>query len=307
MATPSSSAISALLKRVKQLELSVRRRVDAAMVGHYASAFRGHGMQFSDTREYVFGDDVRHIAWNISARAPTTQMKRFEEERELRVLIALDMSASSDFGGRDATVMKRMIDVAASLALAGVRSQDQVGALLFTSEVEKTVPMKKGAPHVLRILREILAFQPRRRTTDLHGIFHHLEKKINKKTLIFVISDFIADLPAEKILKTCSRRHEIILISVPDPFESALPYKGLLRLQDPETGTVRIVDASSTALRRSFQEKIVQHRHHIRQTCLRSGLTLVELNNPDNDMILLKKFLISRKGRQGFSKAAPNI
>ena len=289
-----------ILREVRRLELSTRRNVSSQFSGFYHSAFRGLGMQFADTRPYVPGDDVRHIAWNVTARSQTVQIKRFEEERELNVLIALDVSSSRNFGGEKATVKRRQILVGASLAMAALQNNDRAGCLLFSNDVEKTVPTKKGRAHILRILRDMLAYEPQQPTTSLDGLLTHLDRKIKKRSLIFILSDFIAPLPNERALKLCSRKHEIICLCIGDPFESVIPSKGLVRVVNNETGQSRVVDAALH--QKTFAPLIQKHRQALQARLRRAGIDFIQLQNPEEDMLHLTLFLIERKGQQGFAR-----
>lgn len=233
-----------LLRKVRLIEISTRRMIDDVMSGQYRSQFKGHGMQFSEHRLYVPGDDIRHIDWKVSARARDPMIRKYEEERELTVLLVVDISKSNQFGSSRKLKAEAAAEIAGMLAWAAIHSGDKVGVLLFAGEVEKIIPPKKGRQHVLRVVREVLAATPASRGTDLGGALDAAGRLMKHSGVVFVLSDFIASGYSTS-LKRLARRHDVIAISVGDDRESSVPQVGHLLLVDPETGQERYVDTSS--------------------------------------------------------------
>lgn len=224
-----------ILRQVKLIELRTRGLVNSLFTGEYRSTFKGQGMEFSEVREYQPGDEVRTIDWNVTARMRRPFVKRYIEERELTVMIAVDLSGSERFGTVRQFKSELATELAAVLAMSAVRNNDRVGVVLFTDRIEYVLPPRKGRKHVLRILRDILTFQPVGRGTDIAGVTNHLARTLSQKTIIFLISDF--DAPdIERPLKILGQRHDVVAVTVEDPSELELPDIGLARFVDPETG-----------------------------------------------------------------------
>jgi uncharacterized protein (DUF58 family) len=230
-----------LLAQVRRLTIRSRRAVEDVFAGAYRSAFRGRGLEFSEVREYTPGDDVRAIDWNVTARAGRPFVKRFEEERELTVVIALDLSASLRFGTRARTKRETAAEAGALLALAASRNRDRVGLLLFTDGVELYLPPSKSRSRALRVARELLAYEPEGRGTDVGAALSFLARVLRRRAVIFVLSDWIAS-PFERELALLARRHEVVVLEVSDPLERELPASGLLVVRDLESGATRTVD-----------------------------------------------------------------
>jgi uncharacterized protein (DUF58 family) len=240
-----------LLKKVRRIEIKTRGLVNQIFSGEYHSVFKGRGMEFSEVREYQFGDDVRTIDWNVSARFNHPFVKVFEEERELTVMLVVDMSSSGEFGS--VTQLKRDIaaEICAVLAFSAIKNNDKVGLILFTDRIEKFVPPKKGRAHILRIIRELLEPAPAGRGTSIRQALEYLNHVSKKRSITFVISDFI-DEGYEKILRIVSRKHDLIAVELTDPREEELPPVGLMKLRDAESGIERWIDTSSRAVRNEF-------------------------------------------------------
>ena len=245
-----------LLKKVRQLEIRTRGLVNQVFSGEYHAVFKGRGMEFSEVREYQFGDEIRTIDWNVTARFNHPFVKVFEEERELTVMLLVDLSSSGRFGTVRQLKSEVAAEICALLAFSAIRNQDKVGLVLFTDRVEKYVPPKKGKKHVLRVIRELLDFEPRGGETDIGLALEYLTRVNRKRSVAFLVSDFQAD-PAtfEKPLKLANRRHDVVAISIGDPREVALPRLGLLELEDIETGEAMVIDTGSLRIRSGYQER----------------------------------------------------
>ncbi|HEY7729044.1 MAG TPA: DUF58 domain-containing protein [Candidatus Eisenbacteria bacterium] len=241
-----------LLAQVRRLTIRSRRAVEEVFAGSYRSAFRGRGLEFAEVREYVPGDDIRTIDWNVTARAGRPFVKRHEEERELTVLIALDCSASLSFGSRGRSKRETAAEAGALLALAASRSRDRVGLLLFTDRIELYLPPSKVRARVLRVVRELLAFEPQGRGTDVGGALSFLGRVLRRHAVVFLISDWISS-PFERELAFLGRRHELTVIQVRDPLETDWPSAGLLSVRDLETGRERVISLGSAAARKAFR------------------------------------------------------
>lgn len=241
-----------LLKKVRQIQIRTRRTVNDLLAGQYHSAFRGRGMEFEEVSPYQIGDDVRLIDWNVSARLGEPFIKKFREERELTVMLVVDASPSGFFGSVNQFKLDVAAELAAVLAVSAIRSNDKVGLILFTDEVEKYVPAKKGTRHVLRIIRELLYHQPRGRGTDIAEALQFLNRITVRKSVCFLISDFLTS-QYEGALRIARRRHDLIPIVVTDPRELTLSDVGFLELEDAETGGRTLIDTSSRAVRRQYE------------------------------------------------------
>ena len=234
-----------LLKRIRKIEIVTERLVRDRMAGAYLSVFKGSGIAFSEVRQYMPGDDIRQIDWNVSARMNDTYIKVFTEEREMTVLLLVDMSASGRFGSRDRTKQDLAAELSAVLAFSAIRNNDRVGLIIFTDEVERFVPPKKGKKHVLRVVSEILSWQPRSTRTNVAAGLEFLGRIARRRAVAFLVSDFLAPTASfERALRITSRRHDLVPVTVTDPLEEGFPRVGLIELEDPETGDVVVFDTS---------------------------------------------------------------
>ncbi len=240
-----------IVKKVHRIRIRTNRLVDAGLGGEYHSVFRGRGMEFSEVREYVPGDDVRSIDWNVTARTGVPHVKKYVEERDLTVLLILDVSASQSFGSRYLTKRELMAELAGLLAFAAVRNNDRVGALLATDRLELFVPPRKGVDHAMTILRDALTIEPKGKRTDLALALRSAAGLLKQRAVVFVLSDFLC-AGWEQPLKVLRRRHDVVAIPLEDPAETTLPASGLVRLRDAETGEVRVLDAGSPELRAAW-------------------------------------------------------
>lgn len=244
-----------VLKKVKLLEINTRKMVNNLFAGEYHTHFKGQGMTFADFREYVPGDDVRTISWPLTARTGKTFVKTFEEERELTLILAVDVSGSSDFGTGPYFKGEVMTHLAALLAFSAVKNHDQVGLLLFSDQVEHFVPPKKGRAQVHRILRDLLYFKPKSHQTKISSALVHLQGIMKKRATVFIFSDFV-DTGYEQALRLLGRKHEVVACVVNDQAEENLPDIGVVEMQDAETGEVLTVDTSSASFRQAYAREL---------------------------------------------------
>jgi uncharacterized protein (DUF58 family) len=260
-----------VLRQVKLLELQTRGLVNSLFTGEYRSVFKGQGMEFAEVREYQAGDEVRSIDWNVTARMRRPFVKRYIEERELTVLLAVDLSGSERFGTRGRFKSELASELAAVLAMSAIRNNDRVGAVLFTDHIEHVVPPRKGRRHALRLMRDLLVFAPTGTRTDLPAALEYTGKMLAHKSIIFVVSDFQAD-DLERPLKLLAQRHDVVAVTVDDPSERTLPDIGLARFVDPETGTTLDVDTSDPAVRERFaaavEEELTARRRLLRRLAI---------------------------------------
>jgi len=273
-----------ILRQVRRIEMRTRGLVNSIFGGEYQSVFRGQGMEFAEVREYLPGDDVRNIDWNVTARTGHPFVKKHVEERELTLLLALDLSGSEQFGTRGRFKAELAAELAAVLALSAVRNNDRVGLLIFTDEVEHVVPPKKGRRHVLRLIRDVLAFRPAGVGTNLPAGLDYGARLLPHRGIVFLMSDFLPPPgeawppPAwEKSLRLASRRHDLVAISITDPAESELPEAGLIALRDPESGRDYVVDSGSPAVRAVYAEAVKRERTEIRRMFRRLGIDEVRV------------------------------
>ncbi len=248
-----------LVRKIRHIEIRTRRLVNDVFAGEYHSIFKGRGIEFDEVREYVPGDEVRTINWNVTARMGWPYVNNYVEERELTVMLVVDASASGLFGTTAATKREVITELCALLAFSAIRNQDRVGLLLFTDRVEKFIPPRKGRQHVLRVIRELLYFQPQGCGTDIAGALGYLNRILNRRAVVFLVSDFIAD-GYRKVLNVTGRRHDCIAVEVVDPRELALPDVGLLALEDAETGALQWVDTADQRFRQEYAERNTQRR-----------------------------------------------
>jgi len=285
-----------LIRRVRRLEIRTRRLVEESLAGSYHSVFKGRGMEFSEVREYVPGDDVRSIDWNVSARFGHPYVKKFTEERELTVVLAVDASGSEHFGTGNATKMEISAEISALLAFSAIRNNDRVGLLLFTDRVELFLPPRKGREHGLRVLREVLAVRPQGRGTRIAPAMEYLQRVVTKRAVVFLVSDF-QDEGYERTLRVMAQKHDVVALSVADPREAALPPVGLIGVEDPETGERGVIDAGSERVRRAWAEASAQERQRLRDSFRRSGVDLLELSTGEPYEMPLTRFFHKRARR----------
>jgi uncharacterized protein (DUF58 family) len=288
-----------ILKKVKLLEIGTRKLVNSIFAGQYKSAFRGQGMTFAEFREYVPGDDVRAISWTLTARAGKPFIKKFDEERELILMLVVDASGSTAFGTRQFFKGEVMIHLAAVLGFAAAKNNDHVGLLMFTDQVEHFVPPKKGRGHVQRILRDLYFRQPRGRGTRISVALDYLQGILKKRSVIFVFSDFMDKSFAES-MRRMARKHDVIACVVRDPAERRLPDAGLIDLEDPETGAVLTVDAGSPSFRSAY-DSLVARQDAEREAELRRARVERVVTSTDGEFLepLLAYFRAKSVGKSG--------
>lgn len=241
-----------LLKKVRRIEIKSRALSQNIFAGEYHSAFKGRGMMFSEVREYQYGDDIRDIDWNVTARHNHPYIKVYEEERELTVMLLVDMSGSGNFGAAGQEKRDMIAEISATLAFSAITNNDKIGAIFFTDKIEKFIPPKKGKKHILLIIRELIDFKPESRGTDIAMAVRYLTDALKRRCTAFIISDFIAPTDYRQALTVACNRHELKAIQVYDKRDSSMPNVGLMRVQDLETGASRWIDTSSSKVRQAY-------------------------------------------------------
>ncbi len=285
-----------LLKQVRQIEIRTKGLVNQVFSGEYHSVFKGRGMEFSEVREYQFGDDIRNIDWNVTARFGHPFIKVFEEERELTVMLMVDMSGSLIFGSADKTKQQIAAEIGAILAFSALKNNDKVGMILFTDKIEKFVPPRKGRTHVLRIIREILSFEPEGKTTNLRSALEYMNNAIKKRSIAFLISDFM-DTGYDKILRIVGKRHDLIGIVLNDRRENDIPPIGLVKFIDAETGKERWIDTEDKRTRLLFGQMRGKNRAERKSLFLSSRLDSIEIQAGEDYIRPLVHFFRLREKR----------
>ena len=248
-----------VLKKVRQIEIRTRHLVNDVFSGEYHSVFKGRGMEFAEVREYEPGDDIRTIDWNVTARMGRPYIKRFTEERELTVILVVDVSASSNFGTFEQMKGEIIAELCAVLAFAAIKNNDRVGLLIFTDQIEKFIPPKKGRSHILRVIRELLYTQPEQPGTDITQALEYLNKVITRRSIVFMVSDFLTS-DYMTPLRITNKRHDMVAITITDPREIRLPPVGLIELEDVETGEEVLIDTNDKAWLQAYQKMNIQRR-----------------------------------------------
>lgn len=244
-----------LLKKVRKIEIKTRRLSDHIFSGEYHTSFKGRGMTFSEVRQYQFGDDVRAIDWNVTARYNETYIKVFEEERELTMMLMVDISGSEHFGTKNQLKSEIVTEIAATMAFSATQNNDKIGLILFSNQIELYIPPKKGKSHVLRIIRELIEFEPKSKESNLSEALKFLSGTQKKKAIVFLISDFIVDDDYEKSLKIASKKHDITGVRVFDIREEKIPNIGVVEMEDAETGEILVVDTCSKSIRMNYEKQ----------------------------------------------------
>lgn len=248
-----------ILKKVKRIEIQTRGIVNDLFTGQYHSVFKGRGMEFSEVREYQYGDDIRTIDWNVSARAGHPYIKVFEEERELTVMLLVDVSSSADFGTFQQMKGELAIELCAVLAFSATKNNDKVGLIIFTDRIEKYIPPKKGKSHVLRVLRELLYFKPEGVKTDINAVLEYLNRVTRKRATVFLVSDFLSE-DYKKALQMANKKHDIVAITITDPREQSFPNVGFIELEDAESGETVIIDTTDASLMNLYSSQAEKQR-----------------------------------------------
>lgn len=272
-----------LLKRVRKIEIKTRGLSRNIFAGEYHSAFKGRGMAFSEVREYQYGDDIRNIDWNVTARYNKPFIKVFEEERELTVMLLIDVSGSREFGSVDKTKKNVITEIAAILAFSAIQNNDKIGVIFFSEKIEKFIPPKKGRSHILRIIRELIDFEPQERGTDITGAIRYMTNAIKKRCTAFLISDFIQkEKELENALSIANNKHDLVALRIYDQRETELPPIGMVKLKDAETGQYIWVDSSSQATRQAYTKWWANLSGKLDSQFKKSGVDYVNINTNED-------------------------
>jgi uncharacterized protein (DUF58 family) len=285
-----------IVRQVRRLQLRARRAVEDLLGGEYHSVFKGMGIAFEEVREYQPGDDIRTIDWNVTARMGHPFIKRFVEERELTVMLLLDCSGSQQFGTRLQQKREVAAELAAVLAFSAITNNDKVGLVAFTDRVERFIPPRKGVRHVLRLIRDVLFYQPTRRGTSVREALDYVNKVLHRRAIVFLMSDFL-DEGYERSLKRSGRRHDLIAVHLSDQREEALPAVGLLEVDDAETGRRLLIDTSSRKARAAYADAARLRREGLRQLCRSSRIDLIEVSTDGGHLEALTRFFMLRERR----------
>ena len=288
---------SALLKKVRKIEIKTKGLSNHIFAGEYHTAFKGKGMAFSEVREYQPGDDIRSIDWNVTARYNSPFVKVFEEEREMTVMLLVDVSASGNFGTKEQFKRELATEIAAILAFSAIKNNDKVGVIFFTDKIEQFIPPKKGKSHILRIIREVLAFNPEGKGTDIAGALEYFNSVIKKRSICFILSDFISK-KFDKPLKIASRKHDLVALRIHDKREDSLPNVGLLPMQDAETEEMVFVDTSSNNIRDIFMKNRASNITSLKKLLPSSGVDLIDISTGTDYVRPLINFFKTRGERK---------
>ncbi|MDD5570951.1 MAG: DUF58 domain-containing protein [Bacteroidales bacterium] len=285
---------SELLKKVRKIEIKTRGLSSQIFSGEYHSAFKGKGMTFSEVREYAYGDDTRMIDWNVTARFNHPFVKVFEEERELTVMVLIDVSNSGIFGTKKQFKREMITEIAAVLAFSAIQNNDKVGVIFFSNKIEKFIPPKKGTTHILRIIRELLTFEPQNKETNITEALRYFTNAIKKRCIAFLISDFI-DKDFKNALKIAGKKHDLVALKIFDRREKEIPSLGLVKLKDAETGNIISVDTSSREVRESYNKWWLINESYIQEMFSKSGVDFVNIRT-DEDYIKPLMRLFKKRG-----------
>ena len=288
---------SALLKKVRKIEIKTKGLSNHIFAGEYHTAFKGKGMAFSEVREYQPGDDIRSIDWNVTARYNAPFVKVFEEEREMTVMLLIDVSASGNFGTQEQFKRELATELAAILAFSAINNNDKVGVIFFTDKVEQFIPPKKGKSHILRIIREVLAFEPTGKGTDIVGALEYFSAVIKKRSICFILSDFMSK-EFDRPLKIASKKHDLVALRIHDIREDTLPNVGLVPMQDAETEKMLFVDTSSKKIRDNFAKNRAQATAKLRKLFPASGVDLIDITTGTDYVKPLINFFKTRGKRR---------
>ena len=273
---------SELLKRVRKIEIKTRGLSKNIFAGEYHSAFKGRGMTFSEVREYQYGDDIRNIDWNVTARHNRPYVKIFEEERELTVMLMIDVSASRNFGTISKLKKNQITEIAAVLAFSAIQNNDKIGVIFFSNKIEKFIPPKKGRTHILHIIRELIDFYPEDKQTDIEQALEYMTNSIKKRCTCFVISDFIDEHDFAHALAIANRKHDVVALRVYDPRENQLPPVGMMYLRDAETGEQMWVDTSDKKLREAYEKYAFVREKELDAIFKRSGVDVANIRSDED-------------------------
>ncbi|MBF6608448.1 MAG: DUF58 domain-containing protein [Flavobacterium sp.] len=282
-----------LLKKVRKIEIKTRRLSDHIFSGEYHTSFKGRGMTFSEVRQYQFGDDVRAIDWNVTARYNEPYIKVFEEERELTMMLMVDISGSEGFGSKNQFKEDIVTEIAATMAFSATQNNDKIGLILFSDQIELYIPPKKGKSHVLRIIRELIEFEPKSRKTDVAMALKFLSSVMKKKAIVFLISDFLT-AEFEHPLKIAAKKHDITGIRVYDQREESLPNLGMVPMLDAETGEIRLVNTSAKEVRMDYEKYFRSKSNYFKETFSKCGAGVVNTRVDESYVTKLLGYFKSR-------------
>ncbi|MBP1673761.1 MAG: hypothetical protein H6Q25_1576 [Bacteroidetes bacterium] len=283
-----------LLKRVRKIEIRTRKITQQIFSGQYHSAFKGKGMAFSEVREYQYGDDIRNIDWNVTARLNHPYIKVFEEERELTVMLLIDVSGSNHFGTRNRFKSDLITELAAVLSFSAIANNDKVGVIFFSNKIEKYIPPKKGRSHILRIIRELVNHEPTESKTDIAEALRYLTNIIKKKCTTFILSDFI-NCDYDQALRIASNKHDIVALQVVDPGEKELPTIGLVQMKDPESAQVQWIDTANHKTREAYKRWWIQQYRTTDEQFIKAGIDHIQLST-NVDYVKSLTELFKRRG-----------
>lgn len=301
--------ITEMLKKVRQIEIRTNRQVSENLAGAYRSVFKGRGMDFEEAREYQPGDEIRSIDWNVTARTGKAHVKKYREERELTMMLAVDLSASGQFGSGDSSKREIAAEIASTLAFSAARNNDKVGLVLFTEDAEHIIPPRKGRRHILRLIRDILAFEPQHRGTNIARALEEVNRILKRRAIVALVSDFLQGPDGKipdpegksevfKALDITNRRHDLVCFEIVDPRETVLPTLGVLTLEDSETGEIVSLDTSSAAVRKTYAEINARRLADFKRALARSKIDLLEIRTDKPFITPLRKFFERRAKRQ---------
>lgn len=285
-----------LLSRVRSIEVKAKGLSEQVFAGQYHSAFRGRGMAFSEVRNYQVGDDVRDLDWNVTARYASPFVKVFEEERELTMMLLIDLTGSTLFGGQHESVKELMAEISATIAFSAMQNNDKIGAIFFSNQIELFIPPRSGKKHILHIIRELLAFKPKGKSTDINVPLSYLSQTIKKRCTAFLISDFIqtADNPYTQTLSLAGRKHDVIALRIYEPQVAELPKWGLTLMEDLENKTYTWVDTSDKKVRATYKQNYLEQVEQCKKSCSMSATDLIEISTGEDFTIALRKLFRHR-------------
>jgi uncharacterized protein (DUF58 family) len=285
-----------ILKKVRRIEIATRGLVNEVFSGEYHSVFKGRGMNFAEVREYQYGDDIRSVDWNVTARTGSPYVKVFEEERELTVMLAVDVSASGDFGTRERMKGEIAVEICALLAFSAIKNNDKVGLIIFSDRIEKFVPPRKGTRHVLRVLRELLYSEPAGRETDIAGALQYLARVVRRRAVVFLVSDFLS-ADYQKALSVAGRRHDVIAVRMFDRREMELPAIGYVEFEDAESGEHVMVNTSDRNFRGAFQQRATQNKLVLDRMFKQTKVDVIDIETGQQYVNPLMRFFKQRARR----------
>ncbi len=286
-----------LLRKVRRIEIKTRGLSNQIFSGEYHSAFKGQGMAFSEVREYQPGDEIRKIDWNVTARMGHPYVKIFEEEREQTVMLLVDVSASENFGSTDVLKRNYITEICAVLAFSAIQNNDKIGVIFFSDKIEKFIPPKKGRGHTLHIIRDLLDFKAENKGTDIDLALRYFNGVIKKKSIAFLISDFMST-PFEKSIKLANKKHDLVALQVQDPIENEFPKVGLVPLSDPETGEIIWADTSSSTFQKTYQKEIHEFELDIARIFKSAGVDSAKMSTDHNYVQPLMKLFKKRESKR---------